>query len=181
MFEREKAYTFDGVSLLLGDVDLVGAWREGALPFLTQKLQELLLVLTNQLGNLRVTRSDLLKDGLQHLGLLLDQLTELLEVGVVTEEIQAGKTFTRTRTRTRSSSSSTGTSTTSSTPFLAAGLSCCLEQVDGFVATPSGASGTSRGRGLGRGSSGGGGLLLLLLLLLLFFLDVLRNALYIVR
>lgn len=176
MVYRGKSYTFNGVSLLLGNVDLVGAWGKSALPFLTQKLQELLLVLSNQLGNLRVTRSDLLKDRLQHLGLLLDQLTKLLKVGVVTEEIQAGKTFTRTRT----SSSPTGTSATSSTTFLAAGLSRCLEEVDGFVAASSGACGTSRGRGLGGGSGGSGGLLLLLLLLLLLFLDVLRNALHVV-
>lgn len=46
----------------------------------------------NQLGKLRVTGPDLLKDRLQHLGLSLDDLAKLLELRVISEKIQVGNT-----------------------------------------------------------------------------------------
>lgn len=46
----------------------------------------------NQLGKLRVTGADLLKDRLQHLRLSLDNLAKLLELRVISEEIQVGNT-----------------------------------------------------------------------------------------
>jgi hypothetical protein len=68
------------------------AWGELALLVLTkilaQQLQELLGVLTNHRGDLGVACGDLLQDGLEHVRLLLDELAELLEVGVVAQEIE---------------------------------------------------------------------------------------------
>ncbi|MCP6237188.1 hypothetical protein NL436_27275, partial [Klebsiella pneumoniae] len=86
--------------------------------------------------NLRIASSDLLEDGLEHLGLLLNKLAQLLEVAVVPQEVEIWECFTTSSTSTRSR---TGTSTRAST------ISCLrssFEQVDRFTfATGSGSGG----------------------------------------
>lgn len=63
---------------------------------LAQQLQELLRVLSNHRSNLGVASCNLLQNGLQHVGLLLDELTELLEVGIAAQEVQVTKRLTST-------------------------------------------------------------------------------------
>jgi len=60
---------------------------------LAQQLQELVLVLRDELSQLRVARAELLQDRLQHLGLLLNDLAELLELGVRSEEVEVAETL----------------------------------------------------------------------------------------
>lgn len=48
-------------------------------------------MLGDKLRELRVSSTELLKDGLQHLGLLLDYLSELLELGIVTQPVQVAE------------------------------------------------------------------------------------------
>lgn len=60
----------------------------------------------NQLGKLRVTGADLLKDRLQHLRLSLDNLAKLLELRVISEEIQVGNTSCGTSSGSSASASS---------------------------------------------------------------------------
>lgn len=83
-----KAYqTFNGIALLLRDRDLVDSGRQWGIFIssrLAEKAEELLRVLCDELSELRVTGTELLKNWLEHLGLLLDYLTELLELGIVT-------------------------------------------------------------------------------------------------
>lgn len=76
--QKEKGtYTFNSCSLFLGNTDGLGSWRKGCIVIttLTQKLKELLLVETNQLSELRIPGTDLLKDWLEHLRVLLDKLS----------------------------------------------------------------------------------------------------------
>lgn len=133
---------------------------------LTQQLEELIRVLSNDLGDLGVASRNLLQDGLKHVGLLLHKLAELLEVGVVAEEVQVSKIGTTC------ARSSAGTSSTATTTATLASLGSGLKQVDGLLATRA-TSGSSRGRS-SRGSST---LLTLLLLLLLFLLNIVGDAL----
>lgn len=86
---------------------------------LRQKLKKLFLVLTNQLSQLWITCSDLLQDGFEHLRLLLHQLSQLLEMRIVAEEIEIAQC---------ASISSTSTSSCSAT-CSAACLGCCFEQI----------------------------------------------------
>jgi hypothetical protein len=146
----------------------VGAWRQRAIILFTQELEKLLLILTNELCNLRVTSGNLLKDRFQHLRLLLDQLAELLKVRVIPQEVEVGQSFP--------SSGSTRTSSTTCA-LSSTGLSSGFKQIDRLITTGrrgsrgSTLSGRS-GRGRGCGGCGGCGSLLLLLLL-----DVVRDSL----
>ena len=128
-------------------------------------MEELIGVLSDNLGDLGVASRNLLQDGLQHVGLLLHKLTELLEVRVVAEEVQVGKVGTTC------ARSSTGTGTTTSTATLA-GLGSSLKQVDRLLATRA-----SSGSSWSRRSRRSGALLTLLLLLLLFLLNIIGDTL----
>lgn len=110
--------------------------------------------MTNELCDLRVTGRNLLKNGLEHLRLLLNELAQLLEMGVIPEEIEVRKCFT-------ASASTTGTRPST----FVTGLSGSFKQIDGLIFAASGSRG-SRGTfsgGCSGGLGGGGGLLLLLL------------------
>ena len=121
-------------------------------------------VLTNDGSNLGIPSSDLLQDGLKHVRLLLDQLTELLEVRVAAEELEAAKGFTTSSTC--AGTCTCGTSTTGPTT-LTTGLGSGFEKVERLLTT-SGSGGTRRG----------GLFSCFLLLLLLLLLDVIRDSLW---
>jgi hypothetical protein len=140
----------------------VGTWRQRAIILFTQELEKLLLILTNELCNLRVTSGDLLKDGFQHLRLLLDQLAELLKMRVIPQEVEIGQSFP--------SSGSTGTSSTTSA-LSSASLSSGFKQIHWLITTGRRGSTLTGRSGRGRGGGGCGSLLLLLLL------DVVRDSL----
>jgi hypothetical protein len=127
---------------------------------LSEQLKELFRVLSNNLSNLGVASGNLLQDGLEHLGLLLYQLTELLEVRVAAKEIQVCITTSRT----------TGTSGSSTTTTTLTSLGSSLEHVERFVATKT----FTDGRGVGMSLSL---LLLLMLLRLLLTLGALGDTL----
>lgn len=97
------------------------------------------------------------------MGLLLDQLTELLEVGVAAKKLEAAEGFA-------ASSTSTGTCTcgtcTTGPTTLTTGLGSGFEKVKGLLATS------------GSGDTLGGGLCSFLLLLLLLLLDVVGDSLW---
>lgn len=141
----------------------MGAWRQRAIILFTQELEKLLLVLTDELCNLGVPSGDLLKDGFQHLWLLLDQLAELLKVRIIPQEVEVGQSFP--------SSDSTGTSSTTST-LSSAGLGSGFKQIHWLI-TAGRRGSTLSGRGGRAGSRGGCSSLLLLLLL-----DVVGDSLY---
>jgi hypothetical protein len=102
-----KTYSFDRSSLLFGDADGLSSrweWRIVVTIF-AQELEKLLWVLPNELSQLWVASADLLEDRLKHLGLLLDDLSELLELWVISQEVEV--------TQTTSSGSSPSTSSSS--------------------------------------------------------------------
>lgn len=108
--------------------------------------------MANELRDLRVTSSDLLKNGLEHLRLLLNKLAQLLKMRVVTKEIEVRKCF------------ATGTTTGTRPACAITSLGCGFKQVDGLVFARRGSWGgggfTSRFLG---GTGCRSGLLLLLL------------------
>ena len=98
-------------------------------------------MLTNQSSQLWVTSSNLLQDGLEHLRILLDDLSQLLELRVISEEIEVAKSCAGGTACTCASSgsskqvsSSTCSSTTTGTTSLSS-LGGLLEEVDGLITT----------------------------------------------
>lgn len=69
-------------------------------------------VVRNELCKKGVTRTELFEDGLEHLGLLLDDLAKLLELWVVSEEVEVPKTLWRASCRCSLTSAARGRSTT---------------------------------------------------------------------
>lgn len=160
-FMLDITYTLNRVALLLCDRNRLGAGGQSLVVLtkvLSKQLEELFRILPDDLGNLGVASGDLLQDRLKHLGLLLYQLTELLEVGVAAKEIQVRITTSRT-----------GTSPTTTTATLTS-LSSSLEHVERLLSSSS----TTSSGGL---STSLGLLLLLLLMLLLLALGALGDTL----
>ena len=95
---------------------------------LSKKLHELLRILRDDLRELRIAGRDLLQDGFKHLWLLLDDLSQLLELWVIAQEVEiSGIACSSGRSATGpSSSSSRCTSSRSS-------LCSRLEQIDWLV------------------------------------------------
>lgn len=135
-------------------------------------------MLTNQSSQLWVTSSNLLQDRLEHLRILLDDLSQLLELRVISEEIEVAKSSAGGASCACTSSSSskqvsrsTYSGTTTGTTSLSS-LGSLLEEVDGLITTFSawiwGGNCGSCGGGSSSGSSGG---------LSLFLLEVLGDAL----
>lgn len=145
---------------------------------LTQKLKELVLMCRYQLRKLRVARSELLQDGVQHLGLLLNDLAELLKLRIVAKEVKVTQ-VAALATESGGSGSSTGScvaagaaaGTSSTTSTL---LGSEIEKVHVIVAA---AITTTRGSSLGFGGSWCGSLGSSSLPLLLLLLDVLGDTL----
>ena len=89
------AYSFNSLLLFWGNANLSCSWRGThitLLTFLTEQLQELLWVCADQLCQLWVTSSNTLQDWLEHLWLLLNDLSQLLKLWVVAKPIQVTKT-----------------------------------------------------------------------------------------
>ena len=93
---RGTTYPLDGVTLLFRHRDGLGTGGQGNVIFavLSQKREELVRVITDELSQLGVSGAKLLEDGLQHLGLLLDNLPQLLELSVVSEEVEIAEIAT---------------------------------------------------------------------------------------
>ena len=117
--------------------------------------------MTNELRDLRVTSRNLLKNRLEHLRLLLDELAQLLEMGVIPKEIEVRKGFTT------GSSTSTGRTSTTFVPGLGSGF----KQVDRLLFTVRGGRGRGSFASGCPGSRGGSSVLLL------FLLDVVGDTL----
>lgn len=135
--------------------------------------------MANELCNLGVTSCDLLEDGLKHLGLLLNKLAQLLEMGVAPKKFEIRECFSTCGSSTGTGTGTGSTSTTGGsarTPTFITCLRSGFEQVDRFIfATSSGGRrGGSRGFA-GSGVLGSGGSLGLLLFLLNVFRDTLRH------
>lgn len=141
--------------------------RSIVVSILTKQAEKLVGVLSDQLGELRVAGTELLEDGLQHLGLLLDDLTELLKLGVISQEIQVAESLTTSSRSSRGGGgTNTGTGTTSASSTSGATASCLrgkVEQV--YVTVVVDTSSGSSGRGSGRLRGGSCGSLLLLQIL----------------
>lgn len=178
-----STHPLNGVPLLLSDTNSLSARRQGSviIDIFTEQTQELARIVSDHLGELRVAGAKLLKNRLEHLRLLLDDLAELLELSIVTQEVQVAKATTTLGSSGgsqagsgagASSGGSTSTTGTAATPL----LSSKIEQVDVIVVATITASGLGRGRSRSRslGSSLG---LDLLLALLLFLLDAVGNSL----
>ena len=88
-----KAYPFNRLPFVLCDAYSLGSrwqWRI-LICILTQQLKKLVGMLSNQLSKLGVPSADLLEDGFEHARLGLYNLSELLELGIVSEEVQIVK------------------------------------------------------------------------------------------
>lgn len=155
-------YALNSISLIFRNTDRLCTRRKHVFTVFTQQLEKLFFVLANELRDLRVTSGDLLKNGLEHLRLLLNKLTQLLEMRVVTKEIEVRKCF------------ATGTTTGTRPTCAITSLGCGFKQVDGlvFARGGSGGGGGFTGRFLG-GTGGRSGLLL-------FLLNVLWDTLFII-
>ena len=81
-------YSLNRISLLFRDRNGVSTRRQLRiiLDVLAQELKELLLILSDELSELRIAVTNLLENRLQHLRLLLNELSQLLEVRVVTQK-----------------------------------------------------------------------------------------------
>lgn len=157
--ETQPNQALNGVALLLGDGDLVGSGGQRCVVIsshLTKKAKELFGVLGDELSELGVAGAQLCENRLEHLRLLLDNLAQLLELGVVTKEVEVSKALLAARSSSRHGSRSRSTSTTSATgasPRSTALLSGEIEEVGAHVLVDTsglGGSGlfTSRGRRL---------------------------------
>ena len=165
---RGDAHSLNRLSLFLRDADGVGSGRDRrvVVNVLTEQLQELIRVLADQLSQLGVARANLLQDRLEHVRLLLHHLTKLLEVLILTQEVEVAQaTGGTSRTHTSSTESGGGGSCGSSagtstyTRRRSGGHAACprpaptssglcggFEEVDGLILC-----------GVGRPSWGGGG------------------------
>ncbi len=85
-----ETHPLDSVPFFLGNRNSLraGGERSIVVGVLAKEAEELFGVLGDQLGKLRVASAQLLQDRLEHLGLLLDNLAELLELGVVPQEVE---------------------------------------------------------------------------------------------
>jgi hypothetical protein len=140
-------------------------------------LQEGVGVGSNKLSQLGVTGAKLLKNWLEHLGLLLNDLAELLELRVRAQKVQISKVSTSCSRGGRGSSSSVGCIASASCGPSTSVLSSKVKQIyiSALVVTTSLTSLASSclgsfGRLRRRSRSGS-------LALLLLLLDVLRNTL----
>lgn len=90
------AYSLNGIALVLCDGNGLCARRQGhvVVGALSEQLKELVGVRGNELRQLGVPGAELLKYGLQHLRLLLDNLAQLLELGVVPKKVQVAHVAT---------------------------------------------------------------------------------------
>ena len=93
------------------------------------------MVLSDKLGDLRVTGCDLLQDRLQHLRLLLNKLAELLEVRVISEKVKIRESLSCPSSCFCSCCSSSARARTSSTSrsLLVSGLCGGIKEVYWFI------------------------------------------------
>lgn len=137
--ETQPNQALNGVAFLLGDGNLVGSGWERCVVIsghLTEKAEELFGVLRDELGELGVAGAQLGENGFEHLRLLLDNLAQLLELGVVTKEIEVTKALLAARSSSRHGSggrSASATSTTGASPRSTALLSGEVEEVGAHV------------------------------------------------
>ena len=134
-YRRKATHSFDGFSLLFSNADGLGTGGQSGIVvnILSEKRHEGFGILADELCDLGVTSSNLLKDGLQHLRLSLNELAKLLELGVVSKELQRITTCTKSSFSTLSGLSCAGGSTTTALTS----LSCGLEQIDTLCFTTS--------------------------------------------
>ena len=152
--EAQTGEPLNGIAFLLGHGDLVRPRGQRSVVVaarLAKQGEELIRVLGDRLGELRVAGAELLENGLEHLGLLLHHLAELLELGVVTEKLEVpealrGGCGSRACTRARTASTARARA--------AALLGGQVEQVHVPVIIAT----TGRGSGGGGGSSSRGSL-----------------------
>lgn len=87
--EAQAAKAFNCLTLLFSNADgLSTRWqRRVFIGVLGEQLQELFRVIGDQLSKLRIASADLLEDRFKHLRLLLHNLSQLLELGVVAQEV----------------------------------------------------------------------------------------------
>lgn len=173
--ETQQAQTINSLALLLRDRNGMRSGREGRVLVaagLAEQLEELVLVLGDELGELRVAGAELLQYRLEHLRLLLHDLAELLELRVLAEEVEVAEARLASLAGAGGCHGG-GDVTVSSTPATAScttasGLCGEVEQVDALVIVSADkvvVSGRLCGGFLGRCASG------------LLLLDVLRDAL----
>ena len=164
-------YTLDGISFFFGDGNRLGTRRERGVivNIFAEQVQELARVVGNQLGKLGVALTELLQDGLQHLGLLLYHLSELLELSIIPKEVQISKPrLLATRSR------STWVASPSGTALLCGSE---IEKIDiAFTTSLAARSRLRRCNLAGRGGVSGGSLGCGLVLLL----DVIGDALQVI-
>lgn len=93
--EQGKTYSLNSLSFFVGNCNLIRAgrqWPTLVIRILTKQLQESLGVLADQCCKLWIPNADLLQDWLKHLWLLLNDLTQLLKLGIVPEKVKVRET-----------------------------------------------------------------------------------------
>lgn len=169
-----NTHSLNGIPLLLGHGNSLSTRRQGGvvITILAEQAEKLVGVLGNQVGELGVASTQLLQNRLQHLRLLLDNLTKLLKLWVVSQEVQVAKSLpggggSRSSRGSSHSGSRAGSASAGSTSTTASLLSSQVEQIHAVITT-------TRSRGCGRGRRSGR---LSGLCGLLFLLQILRDTL----
>jgi len=93
--EQGKTYSLNSLSFFVSNCNLIRAgrqWPTLVIRILTEQLQESLGVLADQCCKLWIPNADLLQDWLKHLWLLLNDLTQLLKLGIVPEKVKVRET-----------------------------------------------------------------------------------------
>jgi hypothetical protein len=147
--EAKATQTLDSLTLLLCNGNGLCTWgqRRIVVSILGKQLQELLRVGCDHLRQLGVALTDLLQNRFKHLGLLLYDLSQLLELWVVAQEVEAVGVE---RTSTSISACGASRACTTSTSATLPGLRSCLEQVYRLVSSRSGWGCTCVTAGSGR-------------------------------
>jgi hypothetical protein len=89
-------------------------------------------MLSDKLGELWVSSTDLLQDGLQHLRVLLHDLSELLELRIISQEVKVSQSTGWSASRPSASKgiASSSSPTRSTTTSTGSSLGCRLKQVN---------------------------------------------------
>lgn len=140
------------IALLLSHRDLMSSRGERGIivaTCLAKKGEELLGVLRDELGKLWVASAELCEDRLQHLRLLLDDLAQLLELGIVTQEIEVAQALLTAGGSSCDGSSRIRLSTTRTSTGSRALSGSEVKEVDWTIVTTGRWGGGSRGRSRG--------------------------------
>lgn len=128
-------YTLDCITLFWRNTNVLCARRQRntlSVVALGEQLHELLGITGNQLRKLRIRGADLLQDVLEHGRLLLNKLPQVLEGGIVAQEVKI-LPFASLQAGGGSLSGRSAAGSTTSASSTLIGCCCDVEKINGVV------------------------------------------------